>query len=178
MKNTFERKISTAALIVSILSLAATILLTVAEYKENIEVVTGKVFISSVDLDDRIIYCEVELLVANPSRTSTSVLYAKGYKYFPGFRATEEFNISAEPDLPIMLIQGDAEKIIVQCQYPLEEEELLALQNGTNPSDALDGYGMQIRIYSIKNKMYSDSVIRFDNVEVDSSVAILFKTEA
>ena len=154
MESRQKNKIAIYALIVSILSLAMTIIMAIYQYKENIEIVVDTVKITDINLDSYEMDCQFDIIIANTSHSTTSLLRSKGYKTYSGFRASKELKIWMEPSLPITLIQGGAEKITMKCQYLLDDEEAAAIKSGKTISDVLDGHWVSIRLYTAKNHIY------------------------
>ncbi len=153
-----ERKqtyIAAWALVVSIISLAVTVIIAINQYKEKIEVVAEKVYIESSNIDDGYIDCRIELIVANTSNNTVSLVKSDIYRSYPGFRASEEIEVSMQPGLPLTLIHGGAERVTMCCKYYLSEEDKNAVQNGTDLSHILQGKWLSVRIYSAKGKCYS-----------------------
>ena len=162
MESKKQTHIAGWALVVSILSLAVTTIMAINQHKENIEVVVEKFFITEVNLEENLINCELEVIVANTSHTTTSLLKAKAYRNHSGLKAMEELDVSTTPVMPITLIQGGAERMVMHCQYRLDETEVAILNNNDSPLQALDGQRISVRVYSAKGATYISSA-RFDN---------------
>ena len=162
MENKKQTYIAGCALAVSIISLIVTIVMAINQYKENIEVVSDKLYISELNLEDGTIACEIDIIVANTSHTTTSLLKAKAYKSFSGFKSSKELIVTTMPDMPLTLIQGGAEKIVLCCQYQLDDAEVAALKSGGTISEILVNQWISIRVYSARGTCYSSSA-RFEN---------------
>lgn len=162
MEKKKQTYISGCALAVSVLSLVVTIVMAVNQYKENIEVITDKMYVSVIDLESGILDCEIEVIAANTAHTTISLLRTAAYKPVSGFKAAEELIISTEPDMPLTLIQGGAEKMVFHCQYQLDESAIAALESGQSISDILAKEWISVRVYSAKGTCYS-STARFEN---------------
>lgn len=170
MESGLQRKISICALIVSILSLAFTVITSIYQYKENIEVVVGAFDIVAIDLDDRSIECQVEIIVANASHATTSLLQIKGYIYHPGFQPAEPVEVELHPNLPITLVQGGAERLVANCKYSLNDEQLSALERNENIQTVLKDDSISIRLFSTKDKCYYANA-RFENAKTHDMIA-------
>lgn len=162
MKN---KLLTYAPIIISILSLLVSIFMARIQFTENIEVVNGEITITSVNIDDKIMECKVDIIVANTAYSTTSLLNTKVYKNYVGFRSSEQIVIQTDPDMPITLTQGSAAKISVKCRYPLEEEEILEFSNCGDIIVALNSRSLSIRLYSAKDKTYYTNAY-FDRAKV------------
>lgn len=165
MENKQQNRISICALVVSIISLLVTIIMSYNQYKENIQAVVETTNITSIDVNSRIVNCQAEIIVANTSHSTTSLIRSECYKMYPGFFAPgpKKLKYSLDPNLPITLFQGGAEKITVKCQYPLDDNELSAIKNGKNVSTALSDHIISIRLYSANNHEFGTNV-RFNDI--------------
>lgn len=72
MESKKQTYIAGCALAVSIISLIVTIVMAINQYKENIEVVSDKIYITELNLENGTIGCEIDVIVANTSHTTTS----------------------------------------------------------------------------------------------------------
>lgn len=157
--------IATMALIVSIISLVATIIIAHNEYKENVEVIPEHINIVSADLDDKVLNCEIELIVANTSHSSVSIIKAKVYKTYSGFKESEEMNIVLPDEWPITLIAGGAAKISLKCEYKLDEKELSAIQSSSELDNIFEKRWLSVRIYTTKTSPYYGNA-KFGEVKI------------
>lgn len=162
MESKKQTYIAGCALAVSIISLIVTIVMAVNQYKENIEVVSDKIYITELNLENGTIGCEIDVIVANTSHTTTSLLKSEAYKSFSGFKSSEKLTVTTTPDMPLTLIQGGAEKMVLCCQYQLDDTEISGLKSGENISDILANQWISVRVYSAKGTCYSSSA-RFKN---------------
>ena len=162
MESKKQTYIAGCALAVSIISLIVTTITAINQYKENIEVVSDKIYITELNLENGTIDCEIDVIVANTSHSTTSLLRSDAYRSFPGFKSSEKLQVSTAPDMPLTLIQGGAEKIVLYCQYRLDDTEISALKGGGSFSDVLAKQWISIRVYSAKGACYS-SAARFEN---------------
>lgn len=160
MESKKQTYIAGCALAVSILSLIVTVIVAISQYTENIEVVSHNFYITELNLDNGTIDCKIEVIVANTSHSTISLLRAKAYRMFSGFKSSEELVVSTVPDMPLTLIQGGAEKIVLYCQCKLDETEISALKDGGNILDIMAKQSISIQVYSAKGSCYS-SVARF-----------------
>lgn len=126
MESKNQTYIAGCALAVSIISLIVTIVMAINQYKENIEVVSDKIYIAELNLENGTIGCEIDVIVANTSHT-TSLLKSEAYQSFSGFKSSEKISVTTVPDMPLTLIQGGAEKIVLCCEYQLDDTEISAL---------------------------------------------------
>ncbi len=160
--------IATMALVVSIISLAVTIIMAFNEYKENVEVIPGNIHIISVDMDNKVLNCEIEVIVANVSHSSVPIISAKVYKTGSGLKKAEEMNISLPDEWPITLIAGGAEKTIIQCEYKLNDDEISALQSYSGIDEAFGKQWLSVRIYTTKPSPYYGNA-KFKEVSIPTA---------
>lgn len=151
--------IATLALIVSIISLAVTY---INEYRENLEIVADSINIVSVDSDKRIVNCEIEIIVANTSQHTVPLLRYKAYKVSSGFKnPAKEIQVTTEPEFPLTLISGGAEKILLKCEYSLDND-VINIKNKKELYEFLKKQWISIRIYTAKSSPYT-ATARFEN---------------
>ena len=162
MENKKQTYISELALVVSIVSLIVTIVIAVKQYKENIIVVTDKFSISNIDLENGIVDCNIDVIVANTSLRTASLLRYKVQRSSAGLKAAKEIESTASKELPLTLIQGSAEKLTIYCRYALQPEEILALSNGGSITHILKKCWIGIQFDSAKEKTYF-STARFED---------------
>lgn len=154
--------LATIAIIISVLSLLTTIIIATNEYKENIEVVVDDISVSGID--NGVAKCDITVIVANTSHSTTSLIDAEIYTAYVGLRASEIIENACISDLPITILQGGANRVTVTCEYPLDIEDQNALAAGEQLSVVLKNQMISIRFYSAKRHMYS-SIARFENAE-------------
>ena len=166
MKETKKQThIAILALIVSIISLAVTIIIALNEYRENVEVIPRNIRIISLDMEKKVLNCEIDVIVANVSHSSVPIIDAKVYKTGSGFEKAEKIKMSLPDEWPITLIAGGAEKIIIQCEYPLSDDEISALQSDSRIDKAFEKQWLSVRIYTTKSSPYYGTV-EFDDVSI------------
>lgn len=152
--------LATIAIIISVLSLLTTII--IATNEENIEVIVDDISVSAID--NGVAKCDITVIVANTSHSTTSLIDAEIYTAYVGLRASEKIENAYISDLPITILQGGANRVTVTCEYPLDIEDQNALAAGEQLSVVLKNQMISIRFYSAKQHMYS-SIARFENAE-------------
>lgn len=158
MESKKQTIVAILALIVSILSLLVSISVARRQYQEIIEVVAGPCYINDMDLESGIINGQAEVIVANTSYFTTSILRSKVLSSQPGFNPAIEIDSTLEAQLPITLIQGGAEKISFSFQFLLDDETIDKLKNGEDYASSLKGCFISIQFYSAKNHNYYASI--------------------
>jgi hypothetical protein len=136
------------ALIISILSFILALVTAVNQYREKVEVIVERIDVVSIDGD--VISLKADVIVANTSQSAISLIESSAY--CNGMLETE-----AEPDLPLSLVQGYAERVSVYLAYTLSDKEFAKLQSGASGSDLFGSKWMSVRFKSAKGKIYSDS---------------------
>lgn len=122
MESKKQTIVAILALIVSTLSLVVSIFVARSQYQENIEVVAGPCYISDMDLESGIINGQAEVIVANTSYSTTSILRSEVFSSQFGFNPDKQSDSSLRAELPITLIQGGAEKISFSFRSLLDDE--------------------------------------------------------
>lgn len=163
-----QTHIATMALVVSILSLAVTIIMAFNEYKENVEVIPGNIRVISMDTENKVLNCEVEVIVANASHSSVPIISAKVYKTSSGLKKAEEMTISLPDEWPITLIAGGAQKTVIKCEYKLSDDEISALQSDGGINDAFRKQWLSVRIYTTKPSPYYGNA-KFKEVKIPTA---------
>lgn len=158
MESKKQTIVAILALIVSTLSLVVSIFVARSQYQENIEVVAGPCYISDMDLESGIINGQAEVIVANTSYSTTSILRSEVFSSQSGFNPDKQSDSSLRAELPITLIQGGAEKISFSFQFLLDDETIVKLKNGEDFASSLKKYHISIRFYSAKNHCYSANI--------------------
>lgn len=147
--NNKQLQISKLALFVSALSLLLSAAIAFNQYKEKVEVVMDELRVASIDFEEGYVTFEADVILANTSQSTISLMrsdvYVNGNKQ----------KITTTPDMPISLVQGYAEKVMVNFRYKLSAEEQAALKKGEQPAEALKKAGASLRFFSARKKSYS-----------------------
>lgn len=159
MENRKQTYIAALALIVSVISLVITY---INEYRENIEIVADDINIVSIDVDNNTIDCEIDIIVANTSQHTVPLLKYKAYKSYSSFKQSKELEVITEPEFPLTLISGGAEKILLKCVYKMDDDTLINIKNKKELFEILKKQCISVRIYTSKSSPYTVNA-RFKN---------------
>lgn len=120
MESKKQTIVAILALIVSTLSFAVSVFVARSQYLEKIEVVAGPCYVTDIDLEGGIISCQSEVIAANTSHSTTSILGGEVYSSQSDFRSSDQLDSSLGVQLPNTLIQGGAEKLPFTFQFLLD----------------------------------------------------------
>ena len=168
MESKKQTTVAILALIVSTLSFAVSVFVARSQYLERIEVVAGPCYVTDMNLESGTVSCQAEVIAANTSHSTTSVLRGAVYSSQSGFRSSDQLESSLGAQLPITLIQGGAEKVSFTFQFSLDDETIGQLKDGGDSVEAMKKYRISIRFYSAKNRLYSTMILMKDAILSDA----------
>lgn len=122
------------ALLISAVSLLVSIASIYIQYKEELIITEGVKVCSEIDLESKSLQCEIELMLSNTSHTPFSIITCEVRKGW------QNYTFTTSRELPILLSQGESEKLTVYVNYPLSDDDIAILQNSNNDLSTLKGW--------------------------------------
>lgn len=141
-----KEHISVLALIVSAISLIVSIISIVTQYKEELIINVGQKECIQIDYEQNTIKCRVELMLSNTAHAPFSVIKCDVRQSWT------EYSSYTSDEIPIMLSQGESERIYVYFDYPLNDEIAAILQENANNLSAIKDNWFSIQLSTPKKR--------------------------
>lgn len=122
------------AILISAISLLVSIASIYIQYKEELIITDGVKVCSKIDVENKSLQCKIELMLSNTSHIPFSIITCKVREGW------QNYTFTTNKELPILLSQGESEKLIVSVNCPLSDDDISILQKNSNDLSALNGW--------------------------------------